>query len=205
MKWLRMMSVLAVSSLVGCGAATDAEDPSNEGKAAQELMPGNWSAPSNILASGAVTTGRPTLNLPVCRAPWDGGWHPGKFWLGQCLFEWGGQGLAAGPSVNGRASQVATFETLVNNGGISWAPMVTLDCSSGACWLRLNGVPQNAIDGGPSGNSAGNAPMPVCMASWGGQYHPGKWWVNGCNIEYGGSGVHITGDMSRELYIATKN
>jgi len=204
MKRYRMMSLLAVSSLIGCGAMNDL-DPSGEGADSQALVIGNWSAPSSFLASGAVITGRPSLNLPVCRAAYDNGWHPGKFWRGQCLFEWGGQGLAAGPNVDRRPAQVSTFETLVNDGVINWVPMVTLDCSSGACWLRLNGVPQNAIDGGPAGSQAGNAPLPVCMASWGGEYHPGKWWANGCNIEYGGHGEHLTGDRTSGLYIATKN
>lgn len=205
MKWFAMTSLFALSSLVGCGAQTDAVDPSNEGTSPQELIVGNWSGPSAFLASGAVTTGQPSLNLPVCRAPFDNGWHPGKFWKGQCLFEWGGQGLAAGPDVPERKAQVANFETLVNNGGISWVPMVKVDCSSGACWQFLQPVPQNAIDGGPAGSQAGNAPLPVCMASWGGQYHPGKWWASGCNIEYGGQGLHLTGDKTPGLYIATKN
>src|SRR5262245_7874319 len=101
------LPLLALSLIAGCGAApsgsaVDTQDP---------LLVGNWSGSSMFLQPGAVTTAQGSLNLPVCRAPYDGGWHPGKFWQGQCLFEWGGQGLAAGPASNGRGAVVSTFQT----------------------------------------------------------------------------------------------
>lgn len=181
-----MSAVLLASAgvLAGCGSPGSEVGQDNE-----EYVLGTWSAPQSTLASGAFTTGS-DLNLPVCRARWDNGWQPGKYWHSQCLFEFGGQGLAAGPNVPGRAANEPTFETLIGNTRMSWVPISKLGCG-GTCWQATGTFPLNAIDGGPSGTSSGNQPLPVCAVLVNSQMHPGKYWANGCNIEYGGQGYHL--------------
>jgi hypothetical protein len=82
--------LLLAVSLAGCGAAQDgdqsnaaAEPPAGEQQNAWTV--GNWSSTSSSLAAGAFTIGNSSLNLPVCRAAYDGGWQAGKYGRGQCV------------------------------------------------------------------------------------------------------------------------
>jgi hypothetical protein len=190
--------VLFAAALGGCGAAQDgdvadeaAEAPAGEQQHAWTV--GNWSGTSSSLAAGAFTTGNSSLNLPVCRAAYDGGWQPGKYWQGQCLFEWGGQKHAA-----------SQFQTLVNNGRMSWYKMTATYCSSSGCINQRLPIPQNAIDGGLAGNSAGNVTLGVCKAKRGDQWHPGKWYANKCNIEWDGGGLALD-PIGYDAYVAISN
>ncbi len=186
MRTLSLAWIVAAFSLVGCSgqsADTDADEQSEEpiDEASQALVPGNWVASYGYPAAGAFTTGQPSFYLPVCRANYDGGKHPGKFWQGECWFEWGNA-----------AHHTPSFETLVNTGTYDWYPMWYWGCDQyGLCGNIARPVPQNAIDGGPAGWQAGQVPLPVCMAYKGGEWHPGKFYKGMCNIEWGGQGLAL--------------
>lgn len=189
--------VLFSVGLAGCGAqdgdVADAGEEGATGELQQASVVGNWSATTSSLAAGAFTTGDSTLNLPVCRAAYDGGMHPGKYWQNQCLFEWGNQKHAA-----------SQFQTLVNNGRMSWYKMTGTACTSLGCFNRRLPIPQNAIDGGRAGNAAGNVILYVCKAHKGGQWHPGKWYADKCNIEWDGGGLALD-PIGYDAYIAVSN
>src|SRR5690348_15451435 len=126
MKGRTELALVAVALMTGCGASNDA-GPTGEdlGAQGQALVPGDpyfSNPPTTYQQPGEVTTGKEG-NLPVCRVWYANTWHPGKVWPtsnGQCLFEYGGQGLAAGPNMPNRPAQVATFETGLYRAGMHW-------------------------------------------------------------------------------------
>lgn len=188
-------AMVVAATLMGCGAsaADSMSDEALAGEQREAWATGNWSATSNMVAAGAFTTGDATLYLPVCRASYDNGLHPGKFWENQCLFEWGWQKHAA-----------SNFQTLVNPGSYRWYHITSQVCGANGCIPQVLPIPQNAIDGGPAGTQGGNVTLGVCKVLKGGEYHPGKFYANKCNIEWGGSGYALN-PAYNDTYIAVSN
>ena len=184
-----LLSISLVAIVAGCGSAEgSAPDEAEVTGTTQEAWtnPSQWSGSSSVLQPGAMTGGN--LNLPVCRVSYAGVWHPGKYWKAQCLFEYGGQGLAAGPTSNGRTSVVPTFQTLLNDGNFRWYRMG-----------YSTYIPPNAVQGG----SSGGQPIGVCYVNGPDyNYHVGKYWADGCNIEYSGTGKHLI-TTNNDVYILT--
>ena len=194
-----VMSTCLLFSMSGCGAqAPDdvrpGEDIGAEGQAwslagsgqcpaGQPSATGCWSQPSASQQPGAFTSNFGTLLLPICRAYWVNGWHPGKIWNTQCLFEYGGTGVTAGNDVPGRNANVRTFETLINDGHYFWVN------NTGPNFSFL-APPNDAISGGPT---SGGVDIAVCSVRVADdqRYHAGKYWYSngkwGCNVEYAGS------------------
>jgi hypothetical protein len=162
-----IVSVVAVLCAAGCALPSDGgadSEPAEDdvGSAASALVNGAWvsSFPSNPVLSD----GGPLGQIPVCRVLRSGGYHPGKWWSNQCYYEYNDTGWTSlSPSV--------PVGFLVDD-GYRWVDLTT------------NNVPSNAVSGGPVPGGV----TEVCEALVSGQYHPGKFWLNTCRIEYGGAG-----------------
>lgn len=203
---------LAISSLPllpGCGAASDDSDSSlgtsqerwtssGSGQCSAAGQQGCWSIASHVQQGPGAVQGYPNLSLPVCRASYGGVWHPGKIWRTQCLFEYGGHGYAAGDTAYGRTTQVPTFETLEDDGRYSW---VSINHWNGVTYIA-DPLPNNAIVGGVSGG----VQIGVCMVLAHSDWHVGKYWANGCNIEWSTYGEHYpvsNSSSSSQIYLLT--
>ncbi len=116
----------------------------------------SWANPgAQPMVIGGQEPGR---QLPICRANYNNGTHPGKLVDGRCNISYGGKEI-----------QVGQFQVLVGSGA-RWA--------GGA-----NGsVPQGAFIGGQEPGRQ----LPVCRAQYNGGIHPGKLVAANCNFGYGG-------------------
>jgi hypothetical protein len=134
---------------------------------------GRWVKPPG---NGVVlaTAGGKHGSMPVCRARFDNGQHPGKVWDGTCNFGWGGRTIYA-----------TDYEVLLDD-GYSWVT------------ATVDGLPGNAVDGGDAGDAAGHVRLGVCEvfngldASW----HPGKFYAGKGNYAFGGSKDN---DLGKEI------
>lgn len=145
------------------------EESEDTGTATDAIISGTWVSsfpPNPVYSSGS-------LPLPVCRVRrGTNDYHPGKWWMGECLYEWNGTGWRS-------SNPPYPVEFLVNN-GYSWSNLTSAS------------VPNNAVSGGlvPGGATT------VCAALVSGQYHPGKLWYSAsdglrCRIELGGAGQAV--------------
>ncbi len=119
------------------------------------------------MPKGAVVGGKePGRTLFVCRAPHNGGIHPGKVVAGKCNIGYGGKEIVS-----------TKFQVMVNRGArIGWvAP-------------RAGKVPPNAYIGGKEPGRT----LFVCRAPHSGGIHPGKVVAGKCNIGYGGKEIVST-------------
>ena len=98
--------------------------------------------------------------LPLCRAPFRGGKHPGKVVAGKCNFGYGGKEILS-----------ADFEILVPTNGAQ------------PRWSRMQGrLAKNAFPASRYDNRQGY----ICRGRHAGGLHPGKVVAGRCNIGYGG-------------------
>ncbi|MFN4282803.1 MAG: DUF3421 domain-containing protein [Alphaproteobacteria bacterium] len=121
----------------------------------------NWANPgAQPMVIGGQEPGR---QLPICRANFNNGTHPGKVVDGRCNISYGG-----------REHQITSFQVLVG---------------SGARWVGASGgqVPQGAFIGGQEPGRQ----LPICRAAYNNGIHPGKLVAQNCNIGYGGREIEI--------------
>ena len=143
---------------------------------AAEASPAYLAVQANPAGGGALNWGNPGAQpmviggqepgrqLPICRANFSGGTHPGKVVDGRCNISYGG-----------REHQIASgFQVLVG---------------SGARWVGASGgqVPQGAFIGGQEPGRQ----LPICRAAYNNGIHPGKLVAANCNIGYGGREIEI--------------
>ncbi len=114
-------------------------------------------APRGRISDDAVIGGREDgRDLPICRAPYRGGVHPGKVVDGRCNIGWGGEEFA-----------IQGFEVL----------------AIGPHWVRGEGnLPLGLAIGGQEDGRA----LPICRASHRRGMHPGKLVAGRCNFGWGG-------------------
>jgi len=163
-------------TFLSLNCATWDPDSDDEFSTAEEALTDTWTR--NSLGSNPFTSDG-SLPLPVCRVPYDGGKHPGKFWDGSCRFEWGGQAKQS----------FDNYEILQKpaSGSYSWKPLCNWDAGYQRCFTD---VPGNAIYGGDSGDVSGHQPLYICAAKRNyTEWHVGKYWRGKCNFEYGGEAV----------------
>lgn len=120
--------------------------------------------PGPLVPANAVIGGQePGRQLPVCRAAYQNGVHPGKVVEGKCNIGWGGGEIA-----------IAAFEVLTNTG-------INIG------WIAGPAVPGNAVIGGQEPGRQ----LPVCRTAFTNGIHPGKVVEGRCNIGYGGQEVAL--------------
>jgi hypothetical protein len=113
----------------------------------------------NVILGGQ----EPGRTLPICRAAYRNGLHPGKIVAGRCNFGWGGKEI---PSLK--------FDVLTGSPAIRWI-------------AARNGAPLPA--GAFIGGSEPARLLPVCRASYQKGVHPGKVVAGNCNIGWGGKEI----------------
>jgi hypothetical protein len=127
----------------------------------------NGAIPPDAIVSGLETDGTP---LYSCRAPFQGGVHPGRVQAGYggCIIGWGGA-----------AQTITSYEVLVS----SWAP------------ANGGSVPNAALTYGYDSPSPPNyyPALYSCRAVYAGGVHPGKVrpGLGGCHIGWGGSEITV--------------
>jgi hypothetical protein len=166
---LRTFGVLTVCGLAfGCAGADNGQPNENAAQINEAIFNpqtfGLWQ--DNPGSSVASDTG-----LPVCIAPMpDNTWQCGKFYLSRCRVNWGGH-----------VQYLSVTKFLHDDGQFSWADAVN---------VPPGGMLPQAVIGDTSGAtpSTPNTHVYVCEA-WeaeDGLWHPGKWWSDGCAIEWKG-------------------
>jgi hypothetical protein len=123
-------------------------------------------APGGRLPVGTFVGGsEPGRSLPICRAAYRGGVHPGKVVAGKCNIGWGGKEIV-----------LTSFQAMVA------APAAFR-------WVKATGaIPANAVIGG----SEPGRRLPICRAAYTRGVHPGKVVAGKCNIGWGGKEVVLT-------------
>lgn len=116
--------------------------------------------PANAVAGGSQFN--PMATFYVCRANYQGGIHPGKYFAGNCNISWGGREVV-----------MQNFEMLVSDKRLAW-----VGSSYGA-------IPRHAIPGG----SENNRTLYVCQADYQNGTHTGKVIGKNCNFGWGGREV----------------
>jgi hypothetical protein len=168
-----------------------------------QYLPQTWVAKGT---PGTLVGGQEgTLTLRVCRAPHQGGTHPGKEVGGNCNIGWGGQEVVI-PQYEllaltfdrtaWQAAQTPVQAAATDpNDPNTWPQYFRGENSMGPyAWLTLAEISArglslaNAVIGGQEGTQ----PLPVCRASYEGGTHPGKLYANNCNIGYGGQEVAVS-------------
>jgi hypothetical protein len=108
----------------------------------------------------------PGRQLPICRASFQNGVHPGKVVAGNCNIGYGGKEIV-----------LNQFQLLVGRAAPT-APAIA--------WVPFTGqVPANAYIGGQEPDRT----LPVCRAAHQNGVHPGKIVAGRCNIGWGGAEV----------------
>jgi hypothetical protein len=157
---------------------------------------GKWVKASPTTAGfigGYVDSTEPDMqghyDLPVCRASYQGGVHPGKVWRGLCHFEWGGQEL-----------RVSDYEELVNvpANSVSWVKPVNYPYPNNPYYVDAQ-TPNNTVNAGAQDGIA----IPICHAAYNNGVHPGKWWKGKCLIGWGGEG-HMIDAKDSEVLVSTQ-
>lgn len=153
MKYNRIAAVAAAAALSGlCAAAAQANGltwvPNTDPASRQ-----------NVIVGGQ----EPGRTLPICRAAYRDGLHPGKIVAGNCNFGWGGKEILD-----------PKFDVLTGRPAIRWV-------------AARNGAPLPA--GAFIGGSEPGRLLPVCRASYQQGMHPGKVVAGNCNIGWGGKEI----------------
>jgi hypothetical protein len=121
-------------------------------------------AAGGVVPQGAVIGGWYTGGpLFVCRAPYNGGIHPGKIVGANCNIGWGGREIT-----------LPSYEVLVG-------PTPRWVAASGGA------VPARAVIGGGENGHA----LFICSATYNNGFHPGKVVGTNCNIGWGGAVVLV--------------
>jgi hypothetical protein len=126
-------------------------------------------AANGVVPANAIIGGRePGRSLPVCRAIYNKGVHPGKVVGKNCNFGYGGKEV--------RAPQ---YDVLVGN------PAVLTQSPQLVNWVAAQGgqVPPGAFFGA---YEPGRPLLPICQAPHQGGVHVGKVVGRNCNFGYGG-------------------
>ncbi|MPY70019.1 MAG: DUF3421 domain-containing protein [Alphaproteobacteria bacterium] len=113
----------------------------------------------NVILGGQ----EPGRTLPICRAAYQNGLHPGKIVAGNCNFGWGGKEI-----LNPK------FDVLTGRPAIRWI-------------AARNGAPLPA--GAFIGGSEPARLLPVCRAAYQQGVHPGKVVAGNCNFGWGGKEI----------------
>jgi hypothetical protein len=113
----------------------------------------------NVIVGGQ----EPGRALPICRAAYQNGLHPGKIVAGNCNIGWGGKEIL-----------IPKFDVLTGSPAIRWI-------------AARNGAPLPA--GAFIGGSEPARLLPVCRASYQKGVHPGKVVAGNCNIGWGGKEI----------------
>jgi hypothetical protein len=122
-----------------------------------------WVRGPNVPVNSVIGGQEPGRQLPVCRAAYQTGVHPGKVIEGKCYIGWGGSEIA-----------LAGFEILTSDG-------VNLG------WIAGPAVPGNAVIGGQEPGRQ----LAVCRTAYSSGVHPGKVIEGRCFIGYGGQEVAL--------------
>ena len=128
------------------------------------LPAANGAVPPNAIIGG----NEPGRTLPVCRAIYNKGVHPGKVVGKNCNFGYGGKELLA-----------PQYDVLVGN------PAVLNKTPQLVRWIAAQGgqVPPGAFFGA---YEPGRPILPICQAPYQGGVHVGKVVGRNCNFGYGG-------------------
>ena len=128
------------------------------------LPAANGAVPPNAIIGG----NEPGRTLPVCRAIYNKGVHPGKVVGKNCNFGYGGKELLA-----------AQYDVLVGN------PALLNKTPQLVRWIAAQGgqVPPGAFFGA---YEPGRPILPICQAPYQGGVHVGKVVGRNCNFGYGG-------------------
>jgi hypothetical protein len=141
--------------------------------AAAAALPVLWVPAANgVVPANAIIGGNETgRTLPVCRARYNQGVHPGKVVGKNCNFSTGGKEVLA-----------PQYEVLVGN------PAVLRQSPQLVRWIAAQGgqVPPGAFSGG---NEPGRSILQICQAPYQGGVHVGKVLGGNCNFGYGGREV----------------
>ena len=148
-------------SLVLPSAAAGIPEP---GSLVVWLPAANGAVPPNAIIGG----NEPGRTLPVCRAIYNKGVHPGKVVGKNCNFGYGGKELLA-----------AQYDVLVGN------PALLNKTPQLVRWIAAQGgqVPPGAFFGA---YEPGRPILPICQAPYKGGVHVGKVVAGNCNFGYGG-------------------
>jgi hypothetical protein len=152
---MKTITGAAVAAAFACMLAPSAQ------AALQWVPAANGQVPPGAVIGGA----EPGRQLPVCRAPFQNGIHPGKLVARNCNIGWGGKEITIGK-----------YEVLVAPPAeIRWLP-------------AANGqVPPGAVIGGKEPGRQ----LPVCRAPYQNGMHPGKLVAKNCNIGWGGKEITL--------------
>jgi hypothetical protein len=141
--------------------------------AAPAAFPVLWVPAANgVVPANAIIGGNETgRTLPVCRARYNQGVHPGKVVGKNCNFSTGGKEVLA-----------PQYEVLVGN------PAALTQNPQLVRWIAAQGgqVPTGAFSGG---NEPGRSILLICQAPYQGGVHVGKVLGGNCNFGYGGREV----------------
>ncbi len=136
-------------------------------------FPVRWVPAANgMVPPNAIIGGRePGRSLPVCRAIYNKGVHPGKVVGKNCNFGYGGKEVLA-----------PQYDVLVGD------PAVLMQSPQFVRWIAAQGgqVPPGAFFGA---YEPGRPIMPSCQAPYQGGVHVGKVVGGNCNFGYGGREV----------------
>jgi hypothetical protein len=164
---------LAAVACGGNGVERSSEDSTDTVSQAVQL--GTWVASNYNLPrpANAFLAGKDPVvgDLFFCRAWYQNGLHPGKYWNGSCYIPWGGSEITFTDS----------YEVLTN------VPMDNF------FWTAWNAPPVNKVDGGFVNTPNGQQTLYLCRAyvrnvNTGAVvgYTPGKIWQGACNAPYNG-------------------
>ena len=178
------ISLPAVAATLAIGAAvylppTDRTDtPGTTVQTAAEAaavaavadFPVAWVPAANgVIPANAIIGGNESGHtLPVCRAKYSQGVHPGKVVGQNCNFGYGGKEVLA-----------PQYEVLVGN------PAILMQSPQLVRWITAQGgqVPPGAFFGA---YEPGRPVLPICQAAYQGGVHIGKVAGANCNFGYGG-------------------
>ncbi len=136
-------------------------------------FPVRWVPAANgMVPPNAIIGGRePGRSLPVCRAIYNKGVHPGKVVGKNCNFGYGGKEVLA-----------PQYDVLVGD------PAVLMQSPQFVRWIAAQGgqVPPGAFFGA---YEPGRPIMPICQAPYQDGVHVGKVVGGNCNFGYGGREV----------------
>lgn len=118
--------------------------------------------PANAVIGGSQHN--PMATFYVCRANYNGGIHPGKYYQGNCNISWGGKEVV-----------MQDFEILVSDKRLAWTRG-----SNGS-------IPHHAVPGG----SERNRTLYVCQADYANGTHTGKIIGKSCNFGWGGREISV--------------
>lgn len=137
----------------------------------------SWTPVSGgLLPSGTFIGGQePGRQLPICRAAYNNGVHPGKVVAGKCNIGWGGKEIV-----------LTSYQAMVTDPkAVRWVP------SAGGQ------LPAGAIIGGEEPGRQ----LPICRGAYDNGVHPGKVVAGKCNFGWGSKEIVLT---SYEVLVAAQ-